>query len=275
MNLFQNDIQRIKAIKKMFFDVAYKNQIGHLPSALSALEIMYVLYNKIANITAQNAGDKVRDRVIISKEHCRFAQLCVLVEKGLVSRDVLDTYLKNGAMCGHDMYNIVGEPEIAAIDVSSGSLGHGLGVGIGLALAAPQQHIYVIVGDGELQEGSCWEALMFIGHNQVKNLTVIVDRNNQQIDNFTKNIVNSSAFAPKAIEAFGFEVKECHGHSIGELTQVLQEKTDKPKCLIANTIKGKEILPMLDRFGFALFHWGPLTENDYKKALAEVENATA
>lgn len=268
-----NDNRRIKNIKKIFFDTAYKNHLGHLPSALSSMEILYTLYNKAANITKENVSALNRDRVIISKEHCRFAQICVLYEKGLVSKKVLDTYMTNGAPAGHDMYNFVGSDDIAAVDIASGSLGHGIGLSIGFALANPIDNIYVIVGDGELQEGSCWESIMFIGHNNIKNVTIIVDRNNQQIDNLTKNIINSSKFAPDAIKAFDFDVIECYGHSISELETALNKKSDKPKCIIANTIKGKEIIKNRDKYGFAVYHWTTMNEEEYKSAIQEVENA--
>lgn len=271
MELKISDTERIKKIKKLFFTAAYKNHIGHLPSALSSLEILYVLYNKIANITKNNVADRNRDRVIISKEHARFAQVCVLNEIGLVDSDVVDSYLQDGAVAGHDMYNVVGSPKIAAIDIASGSLGHGLGVGIGLAVANPN-NIYVIVGDGELQEGSCWEAIMFIGHNKLKNITLIIDRNNQQIDNLTKNIINSSKFAPDAIKAFGFDVIECDGHNVDELTNALKLQTEKPKCIIANTIKGKEIHNYVEKYGYAVYHWFGLNKEEYYSAIKEVEN---
>lgn len=269
------DAERIKKIKKMFLNQAYKLNIGHLPSAFSAMEILYVLYNKIANITKDNMTDLVRDRVIISKEHCRFAQVAVLYEKGLLDDDVWNTYMQDGGYAGHDLYNLVSGQKLAAIDVASGSLGHGLGVGTGLALGCPKNHVYVLVGDGELQEGSCWDALMFIGYRQIKNITVIVDRNNQQIDDKTQKIINSSDIAPDAIKILGFDVLECDGHSVEELEKALNTKTTKPKCLIANTIKGRELMPMLDKYGFALFHWVRLDEEDFKHALLEVENGSS
>lgn len=271
MELKIRDTERIKNIKKKFFTTAYKNHIGHLPSALSCLEILYVLYNKISNITKDNVAAQNRDRIILSKEHARFAQVCVLNEMGLLDDDVVETYLQDGAIAGHDMYNVVGSPKIASVDIASGSLGHGLGVGIGLAIANPN-NMYVIVGDGELQEGSCWESIMFIGHHKLKNLTLIIDRNNQQIDNLTKNIINSSKFAPEAIKAFNFDVIECNGHNVDELTNAFRLQTEKPKCIIANTIKGKEIHNCIEKYGYAVYHWFGLKEEEYRRAIKEVEN---
>lgn len=268
MNLSQNDAQRIKTIKKMLFDNAYRLHIGHLPSALSCIEILYTLYNKIADINKQNKTSVLRDRVIISKEHCRFAQACVLVEAGLLEPKIVTSYMQNGGLLGHDMYNIVGSPKIAAVDVSSGSLGHGLSIGAGLSWGG--RHVFILLGDGELQEGSNWEAAMFIGQHKLNNLTVIIDCNNVQLDNFTEEIINTSARAADAFKSFGFDVLECNGHNIDELEKTLKIKTNKPKCIIAHTIKGKELMHMRNRLGFAFSHWSSMDENDYKLALKEI-----
>lgn len=273
MQKINNDSIRIKNIKKCFLDNAHRLHLGHLPSALSSLEILYVLYNKIANITNENVDNGQRDRVIISKEHCRFAQACVLVENGLLDASILDSYLQNGSLLGHDIYNVVGSPKVAAVDVSSGSLGHGLGVGGGLAWGG-QNQIFVVLGDGELQEGTCWEAAMFAGQNQLSNLTAIIDCNKVQLDNFTKEIINTSEMAAGAFKSFGFDVFECDGHNIEELEKTLKIKSSKPKCVIAHTIKGKELLHMRQNLGFAFSHWSGMNENDYKLALEEIERGS-
>ncbi len=263
-----NDIKRIKQIKHVFFENAYKKYLGHLPSALSCLEILYVLYNKCAKIDEYNYKSINRDKVIISKEHSRFAQVCVLYEKGLVPFDVIENYMTDGGLAGHDMFNFVGTDKIAAIDIASGSLGLGLSVGVGLALANKNNNIYVVVGDGELQEGSCWEALMFIGQNKLKNLIVVIDCNREQIDDYTKNIINTTEFAPSAIKQFGFDVIECDGHNIIDLEQALnKENTDLPRCVIANTIKGKELRFMQENLGCAYFHWQFMQKKDYERAI--------
>lgn len=240
-----DEIIRIKNLKRLFFSKAYENGISHLPSGLSSLEILYVLHNKIAKITRQNAAAPHRDRVIISKEHCRWAQACVLVDAGLMDEDVLDTFKKDGGELGHDMYNLVGSSKIAAVDYASGSLGHGLGVGCGYAWDR-QHQIYVIVGDGELQEGSCWEALLFIAQHNLRNLTVIIDANDAQIDNATHNIIDTAHLAPKAIAELGFHMIDVNGHDIRELERSFREVCDRPKCVVAHTIKGKELLFVRD-----------------------------
>lgn len=196
-----------------------------------------------------------------------------MFENGLLSEHILNRYLSNGGLLGHDIYNIVGSEEVAAVDVSSGSLGHGLGVGCGLAWNS-QNNVFVLMGDGELQEGTCWEAAMFAGQNRLKNLTVIIDCNKVQLDNFTKEIINTSDAAVGAFKSFGFEVFECNGHNVTELDNVLKIKTDKPKCVVAHTIKGKEVLHMRKNMGFAFSHWSCMSENDYTLALEEVEHGS-
>lgn len=258
------DNKRIKKIKELLFNKSYEHHISHLPSNLSCLEILYVLYHKIAHITNDNKADVVRDRIIVSKEHARWVQLVILAEAGLIDMACLDRFKADGSDVGQDMYNWVGSKDIAAIDYGSSSLGHGLSVGAGLAYGDPQHETYVIVGDGELQEGSCWEALMFAGQHKLKNLTVIIDRNRLQIDDYTKNIINTSSFSPEAIEKLGFCIIECDGHNVDELEKALQTKSNLPRCIVANTVKGKELEFILKTRDFAPFHWMTLTEEEFK-----------
>lgn len=265
------EIDEIKQLKKNIVDVTRNAGVGHIPSSFSSLEILYVLYNKIVNISLDNATDKIRDRVIISKEHCYAARICLFAMMGLIPKEYLDTYIKDDGKLAHDLYGLVGDKKIAALDVSTGSLGHGLGVGIGLAYGN-DSNVYVIVGDGELQEGSCWEAILFIGQNQIKNLTVVVDCNQMQIDDFTKNIIDTSSDIGKKFSAFNFDVIECDGHNMQELEKAFKAKCDKPKCVVAHTIKGKE-------FQFAcknglsnwLFHAAPVKDEDYERLLKEID----
>ena len=266
-----SDKDKIYELKKYFFDNAFKYKVSHLPSALSALDILYVLYNKIVNITKENASDVNRDRVIISKEHCRWAQVCVLVDCGLLDEKYIPSFKKDGGALGHDMYNLVSDEHIDAVDVATGSLGHGPGVGAGLAWNS-KHNVYVIVGDGELQEGSVWEAIMFAGHHNLRNLTIILDRNQLQIDDYTKNIINSSDNAKARFESFGFKVIECDGHDTEQLEKAFKQQLDCPKCIIANTIKGKEIDFIREEVGAARFHWSILRPQDYERLKKEFYN---
>jgi len=263
-------VDDIKEIKKLIIDTVKPSNAGHITSSFSALEILYAVY-KHANITIQNAADKIRDRVIISKEHCRLAQVAVLGYLGLIDKELLKNYCLDGENLGHNIYNFVC-PEFPAVDIASGSLGHGLGVGGGLALANPDYNVYIICGDGEFQEGSMWEALIFIKQHNLKNLTVIVDRNYMQIDNYTKEILDTSSHLAEQFGAFGFDVLECDGHNIEALNNALKTETQNPKCIIANTVKGKGIEFLLPERGFAMFHHSGLDEEGFKRVYEAVEN---
>jgi transketolase len=263
-----SDVQRLYTIKKTLLETAYLLQLGHIPSSLSALEILYVLYNKITNITKNNAGAKHRDRVIISKEHCRLAQICILTENGLLDKKYLDSFCVNGGRLGHDIYGIVSKEPIQAIDISIGSLGHGLSVGIGLALGGDD--VYVLLGDGECQEGSIWEAIIFAGHHKLNNLTIIIDKNDIQIECYTRDMLNMENIGER-IKTFNLDVFECNGHNINELENILRIKTNKAKCIIANTIKGRELLFWCKELGFSLYHWSPLGKKEFQLALGNIK----
>jgi transketolase len=263
--------ERLKQIKYLILETARKANAGHIPSSLSCTEILYVLYNKIADITKENAKNLQRDRVIISKEHARLAQVCVLSEAGLLDEKYLNKYMVDGGVLGHDLYGRGSNADINVIDVSCGSLGHGLSVGIGMALGSKNHNIYVIVGDGECQEGSVWEGIMFAGYHKMNNLTLIVDNNNLQVDDFTKNIIDTSSNIGKQIESFGFDVFKCDGHNVDELEKVFKIKTDRAKCIVANTIKGKETLFLRKSRGLNVSHYTSLTPEEMRFAIEEVK----
>lgn len=263
----EQDKEHIFNIKKKIVDVARTVKSGHLPSSFSSVEILYTLYTKVANITKENLKSNTRDVVIVSKEHCKMGQCCVLEEIGLLPKGISYEWQMDDGRVGHDIFREVGSEDVAAIDVSFGSLGMGLGCGIGLAIAQPQRNVYVVVGDGELQEGSCWESLMYIGFNKIKNVVVIVDRNGVQIDDFCKNIIDSSANCTNQIRSFGFDVVECNGHDIDDLEKALKTKTKKPLCVVANTIKGKEAVFVREAHNFCYSHASVYAENEYDKIL--------
>ena len=227
---------------------------GHLSSSLGCVEILYALYTTI-NISKENKQDITnRDMVVLSKEHCRVGQICTLAHLGLIDKKLLDTYLHDNGMLGHDIYNFVAGEEAVAIDYGSGALGHGVGVGIGLAMANQNRNVYVIVGDGELQEGSLWEAFLFIIQHNIKNIAIICDRNYMQIDNYTKNIVDTSSNMENIMSAIGFNVIKCDGHDVLSIRKAIKLKSKTPKFIIADTVKGKGMEFLLDEIGFAKFH---------------------
>ncbi len=265
-----NDKEMVTKIKRTLIDISRTNKVGHVASSLSSVEILYTIYSKIANITPDNLSDPERDRVLISKEHCRMGHIAVLTELGLLDRAVAYEWGVWGKRIGHDIFNLIGGKEIAAIDISFGTLGNSLGIGAGMAIASGGAHIYVIAGDGEMQEGSCWEALMFIGYHRLKNITIIIDRNYTQIGGYTKDIIDSSSNLEEQIKSFGFDILVCNGHSVDELEQAFKTKTERPKCIIADTIKGKECRFVIEEKGYPYFHGFPYTESDYEKILEEI-----
>lgn len=204
---------KIKDLKRQIANIARKHKIGHVPSCYSCLNILYILYSKIVNIKQDNIKSIDRDKVILSKEHCKLGLLCVLEEFGLIPTGAAEEWFYDGSSVGHDIFNEVADERYAAVDASYGSLGQGLGLGAGMALADKNNKVYVIIGDGELQEGSCWEAFMFIGHNNLKNVIPIIDRNWIQGGDYTKNIIDSSSNCIAQIASFGLDVIEVDGHN--------------------------------------------------------------
>lgn len=256
----------INEIKKLML----QTKAGHLSSSFGSLEILYALYTSI-NINQKNLSDlQSRDMVIISKEHCRLAQVCTLAYLGLLNKDLIKTYMQDGGKLGHDLYNFVGDKEIAAVDYGSGSLGHGVGVSIGLALANKNRNIYVLIGDGELQEGSLWEGFFYILQNNICNITVIADRNYMQIDNYTKNIIDTSSNMKNIMSTIGFDVLTCDGHNISDIQKAINKKCAKPKFIIADTIKGKGMEFLLEELGFAMFHHSRLTNENLERVWEKI-----
>ena len=253
----------IVSLKQHIVTIARKHKLGHIPSCFSCLDIMYVLFSKIANITKNNINETLRDKVIISKEHCKMGLLCVLEKFGLIPKGAADEWFFDGSAVGHDIFKEVSDERYAAVDVAYGSLGMGLGLAAGMALADKNHTIYVIVGDGELQEGSCWEALMFIGHNKIKNVVPIIDRNWIQGGNYTKDTIDSSSHAVEQIASFGFDVIEIDGHDHQKIEEALKQKTNNPKAIVANTIKGKECLFVAKEHGYAYLHNHAYTKEEY------------
>ncbi len=261
----------INNTKKLIAKTAMDCKTGHIPSSYSCLEILYTLYNReIANINKNNANDLIRDRIILSKEHARLGHVCLLAELGLIPKNIIPTWQQNDGEIGHDLFGSKKNPKLAIIDPSSSSLGHGLGLGIGFAIAAKSNNIFVIVGDGELQEGSLWEAIMYIGHHQIKNITLIVDRNYVQIECKTKDMIDTSSKIIEQITPFGFDCIECNGHDTNELYKAFKTVVQRPKCIVANTIKGKECEFLLENRSYAYFHSCTYTTDEYLKIIGDI-----
>lgn len=222
---------------------------GHPGGAFSSVEILTSLYFEVMKIDPANPQWEERDRFILSKGHASVALYAILSLRGFIPRNTLLTFRQdNSNLCGHpDMHKIIG------IEMSTGSLGHGLSIGAGLAISSKMDNkdskVFVLLGDGETQEGSVWEAAMFSHHYKLDNLTAVIDRNMIQIDGFTEEIMSLEPYKAKW-EAFGWEAREIDGHDISEIIYALKRtpfKRNKPSLIIANTVKGKGISFMEDK----------------------------
>jgi transketolase len=216
---------------------------GHPGGSLSAADIITALYFKVMRHDPKNPKWPDRDRFILSKGHAAPVLYAALAECGYFPLDWLSTLRRTGTcLQGHTDSKLT-----PGVDVSAGSLGQGLSVGIGMAIAAKMDHkeyrTFVLLGDGECDEGQIWEAAMFAPNNKLDNLTVIIDFNTLQLDGFTRDIMNLAPFAEKW-RAFNWEVVEIDGHDIGQILEALEKARslkEKPMAIIAHTVKGKGV----------------------------------
>ena len=243
---------------------------AHLGAGLSIIEIMSTLYNGVMFYDLQNPFSPDRDRFILSKGHGALGYYTALSSAGIISEEQLFTFEKNGG-------DFPGQPRKnldLGIEFSGGSLGLGLSYGVGMALAgkkrAMKYNVFVLVGDGEINEGSVWEAAMSAVHFELQNLTVIVDANGMQSDGKTTEIMSNRL--PEIWSGFGFNtVLVQDGHSIEELYDAFTSIFDNgmPKVIIANTVKGKGISFMENNNEW---HHGVLNKEKYDLAMSEVTN---
>lgn len=244
---------------------------GHVGGALSCIDAVAVLYSDFLNVAPDRIDDPTRDRFLLSAGHKALAQYAVLAEQGFFDKAILDTYgLANTALGGHpDMHKLPG------IEGNTGALGHGLGLGVGMALGLREAdaHVYVVMGDGELAEGSNWEGAAMAAHYGVDNLTALVDVNGMQISGTTAEVMNMEQIGAK-FEAFGWHVTEIDGHGHEMLHRVLSEepKPGIPTAIILRTIKGCGISEIAGTVGS--HYWKPNAEQ-LAAARTEIEEAIA
>lgn len=237
------ELERIsKKIRRKVIEMIGLASSGHPGGSLSCIEILTALYFKVLRINSEYPEDMDRDRFILSKGHAAPALYAVLAEIGFIPEDWLYTLRKFGSpLQGHpDMKKVPG------VEISTGSLGQGLSVGVGMALGARIQklgyRVFVLLGDGECQEGQVWEAAMAASHYKLNNLIAIVDRNKLQIDGSTEEVMSVEPFIEKW-KAFGWMTLEINGHDFGEILPAFQiiPYISKPLAIIANTVKGKGV----------------------------------
>ena len=222
-------------------EILRKARRGHIGSALSVLEIIRVLFDNVLKYDPKNPTWEMRDRFILSKGHGCLALYVILAEKGFFPKEELLKFCTpEGILGGHPEH-----VKIPGVEASTGSLGHGLSIGIGMALAAKMDRkdhrIFILLGDGECNEGSVWEAALSASKHKLNRLTAIVDYNKMQCYSSTSEVLELEPFAEKW-RSFGFEVREVDGHNIAALQQAFSEMPfheKKPNLLICQTIKGR------------------------------------
>ena len=271
------NIAQIKKIsyemRKQALDIAFKagKNGAHLGGGLSAIEIFSVLYSEIMKIDPNNRESESRDRLIVSKGHCVLAYYTALNRFGFLSDKEIEQFEQNGAFLhGHATRSL-----FRGIEFSGGTLGLGLPFALGVAIALTRKHlsakVYCVIGDGECDEGSIWEAAMCAAHYHLDNLVVIVDKNGLQYDGSTEAVMNTLSLKNK-FAAFGFEAQEVDGHSEQDLVTAFNgfQEENKPKVIVAFTVKGKGVSFMEN---VKEWHHAILSEKQYQQALLEISQS--
>jgi len=256
--------------RKTILEIIYNSGAGHTGGSLSCVDILNVLYNFFLNINPDNFGKKIRNRYIQSKGHSVEALYTVLCDQGFFGKEELDTLNNfNSHFIGHPT------KKVAGIEHNTGALGHGLSVAVGLAIAQKLNkenfRIYTLLGDGELSEGSVWEACSTANKYKLDNLVVIVDRNKLQITGKTEDVNPIEPLNEKFL-SFGFRVKEIDGNNIEELIGAFEEipfKANKPNVIIANTVKGSGVSFIENQISW---HHKVPSKEEFEKANLELES---
>lgn len=241
---------------------------AHIGGGMSLVEIMCVLYNQVMNFDISRPFSDERDRFILSKGHGTLALYTAMSYAGIINHNELSTYKKNET----ELYAHPSVNTNKFIDYSSGSLGQGLSLGVGTALGLMRKNntsskVYVVLGDGECNEGSVWEAAQSAAQFKCRNLVAIVDKNGLQYDGKTTEIMNDSDISA-TWRSFGWEVVEVDGHDVKQLCDVFYTEHKKPFVVIARTVKGKGVSFMENN---PLWHNHSLSDQQYEQAVAEVK----
>lgn len=252
----------------------HKAGCGHIGGDMSEIEALVALYYKHLNCSPENAADPDRDRFVLSKGHSVETLYCILADRGYFDKaELMETYSAYGS-------RFIGHPnnKIPGIEMNSGSLGHGLSVAVGMAKAGKMDgrdyHVYAVLGDGELAEGSVWEGVMAGGHFKLDNLTALVDRNRLQISGSTEDVMAQDSQEARWA-AFGWNVVSIPGNDMAAVDSALtlaKETKGKPTVIILNTIKGCGVSFMEN---LAVWHHKVMDDAQYETALAEIAERKA
>lgn len=247
---------------------------AHMGGSLSSADFLTLLYHKYLNFDPKNYTDPKRDRCIVSKGHIGVILAALFAQLGLVDKEDLKTFNLTGSKLGMHLDS----NKVKGLEASTGSLGHGSALALGDALAARVQNnphkTWVLLGDGECDEGSVWEAAMATAHYKVTDLITVVDRNKAMIDGPTEDVLALEPFADKW-RAFGFEVIEVDGHHMKKLSEAMEQAMaakEKPVCIILDTIKGEGISFMA---GDYKWHYGAMDSEKYEKATQDLKDYEA
>ncbi|AST57102.1 transketolase [Thermoanaerobacterium thermosaccharolyticum] len=263
---------KIKAtqIRLDLINMIYESKSGHIGGSLSSADILTVLYYNVMNVDPNNPNWEERDRFILSKGHSVEAYYSVLADKGYFPKEELNTYCKFGT-------RLIGHPnnKIPGVEMNTGALGHGLSIAVGMALGAKMDNksfrVFTLMGDGELAEGSNWEAAMAASHYKLNNLIGIVDRNKLQISGNTEEVMSLEPLEDKW-KSFGWDVLTTDGNDIEKLLDTfnaaIASANDKPKLILAYTTKGKGVKFIENK---ANWHHRVPTEEEYKAAISELQ----
>jgi transketolase len=254
------------AIRRTILDQSRRAGVGHIGSCLSVADVLAALYGSVLRI--DSAGDPGRDRFIMSKGHAALALYAALHHSGRLSTEALDTYCADGsAVAGHP------DHELSGIELSTGSLGHGLSVGAGMALAGLRfgrgGRVFVLLSDAECNEGALWEAVMFAAHHGLGNLVALIDVNGQQALGRTQDVLDLEPMAARW-EAFGWDVHQLDGHdpdALADRLGALDTAAGAPHAMVLETTFGKGVSFME---GQLEWHYWPMAEEQHRRAVAEL-----
>jgi len=259
-------------IRVQALQMIYRAKSSHIGSALSMADLLAVLYSGILRVDPQQPDWPDRDRFLLSKGHACTALYVVLAQRGFFPANWLDDFYQNGShLAGHATH--VGVP---GVEVSTGSLGHGLSIACGMALAGKRDarayRVFTLLSDGECDEGSTWEAVLFAPHHRLDNLIAIVDYNKIQSLGTVREVLDLEPLAAKW-RAFGWAVREIDGHNLEQIERTLSllpAESGKPTCVIAHTLKGKGVSFMENKL---LWHYRTPDREEMAQALAELGDA--
>ncbi len=265
------ELQKLAAkVRRHTVEMTHKAKASHVGSSLSMVELLVVLYKKILRVKPKHPDWPDRDRFILSKGHGCASYYALLAELGFFPVDWLDTFYQDGSrLPGHATHTYV-----PGVEISTGSLGHGLSVATGMALAAKRDRksyrVFCMLSDGECDEGSTWEPALFAPQHRLDNLVAIVDYNKIQSLGTVKEVMDLESLAAKW-RAFGWAVREVDGHDLDAIASALSSlpfERGRPSCLIAHTVKGKGVSFMENKL---LWHYRSPQGEEYRAAIAELE----